>query len=44
MHSFRLQESYQLSQLSGQLFRAYDARRSMARCYLLKGEHPTSVE
>jgi tetratricopeptide (TPR) repeat protein/DNA-binding CsgD family transcriptional regulator len=40
----RLQESYQLSQLSGQLFRANDARRYMARCYLLKGEYPTAVE
>jgi tetratricopeptide (TPR) repeat protein/DNA-binding CsgD family transcriptional regulator len=40
----RFQESYQLSQLSGQLFRANDARRYMARCYLLKGEYPIAVE
>jgi tetratricopeptide (TPR) repeat protein len=40
----RFQESYQLSQHSGQLFRANDARRYMARCYLLKGEYPIAVE
>ncbi|WP_298360657.1 tetratricopeptide repeat protein [Runella sp.] len=40
----RFQESYQLSQLSGQLFRANDARRYMARCYLLKGEYPIAIE
>jgi len=38
-----LSESYQLSLLANQPFRANDARRYMARCYLFKGEYPDAV-
>ena len=38
-----LSESYQLSLLANQPFRANDAKRYMARCYLFKGEYPDAV-
>ena len=38
-----ISESYQLSLLANQPFRANDARRYMARCYLFKGEYPNAV-
>jgi tetratricopeptide (TPR) repeat protein/DNA-binding CsgD family transcriptional regulator len=38
-----LSESYQLSLLANQPFRANDARRYMARCYLFKGEYPDAA-
>ena len=38
-----LSESYQLSLLANQPFRANDARRYMARCYLFKGTYPDAV-
>jgi tetratricopeptide (TPR) repeat protein/DNA-binding CsgD family transcriptional regulator len=39
-----LQESYALDVKYSQRFRATDAKRYLARCYLLKGEYPTALD